>query len=203
MTISIIVPSLKKLNPSLLACLKDGCPVEFQVIVADKRGLSYGRNQGALKAKHDLLMFMDDDIFIYYYAWNFLLDLKKREVKMPFSVTNFPCSRIMVIHKSDFWDAGGFDEGIRFCGEDLDFYLRARHKLRFIEIPKGLFFHQDHKFKRKKYHFDRGYLLLKHGCSYLKGDIFIKDYMRRPIKGLLLILGFYHHFFRRFFVENP
>ena len=57
----------------------------------------------------------------------------------------------MVIHKTDFWKIGGFDNKIRFTGEDRDFYMRALEKgLKFKEIPMNLIIHKEHEKSRHR-----------------------------------------------------
>jgi len=192
--ISIIIPTTNRLlKKSLLKQFTD-CPINYEIIIANSKGLGFARNEGAMKAKYDLLMFVDDDIVIDSDSWKFLLELKKGECKMPFSAKNYPCSRIMVIHKKTF--SNGFDNAIRYVGEDLDFYLRKRNSVKFIRIPDYVYLHLNHVRKRRKFHLERGYLLLKHGWNYLRGDVIFTNYARRPIKALLMILGFYYHLFK-------
>ena len=52
----------------------------------------------------------------------------------------------MAIHSEDFWRIGGFDESIKFIGEDAVFYIEAiQHRLKFSEIPREMVVHKHHE----------------------------------------------------------
>lgn len=193
--ITIIIPTVAD-KIKTLDSLRDAPP--HRLIISRAFGVAKARNWGAHQITSNVLMvFLDDDLVLSSRIWEFISQIKEGQCGMvQTETTSFPCSRVMAIRKHDFWRCGCFDEKIRFAGEDLDFYLRNSHDLSFVRIP-SLFYHEPHERKRRKYHLERGYLFLKHGYNYLSGDLVIRNYLRRPIKFMLLVMGFFYHAFRR------
>jgi glycosyltransferase involved in cell wall biosynthesis len=148
--ISIIITSIKD-NIITMRSLEH-CPVPYEVIISNKRGLGFARNWGARQAKNDLLVFLDDDLWLKDEIWKEILSTRKGEFKMTF-FEGFPITRVMAIHKEDFWSIGGFDERILYTSEDRDFYARAVMKpLRFIKIPANLTIHMAHQRRSRNIH---------------------------------------------------
>jgi glycosyltransferase involved in cell wall biosynthesis len=145
--LSIIIPSCKEEIVTLDSL--DSCPVEFEVVVSKVSGLGRCRNYGVRKAQHDLIVMFDDDIVVSPEIWRYVLNVKRGEFAMTF-LSGFPCSRVVAVHADDFWRVGGFDESIKFTGEDRDFYVRALSAgLKFKEIPLRLIQHREHLVRSK------------------------------------------------------
>jgi len=148
--ISIIITTIRD-NVITTASLEH-CPVPYEVIISKKRGLGFARNWGARQANHDLLVFLDDDLWLKDEIWKEILSTRKGEFKMTF-FEDFPITRVMVIRKQDFWSIGGFDESIQYTGEDRDFFARALLKpLHFVEIPIDLTIHAPHQRRSQNIH---------------------------------------------------
>jgi glycosyltransferase involved in cell wall biosynthesis len=148
--ISIIITTIK--DKILTLDSLENCPVQYEVIISKKHGLGFARNWGAEQAKNDLLVFLDDDLRLRDEIWPEIMSTQMGEFKM-IRDEGFPISRVMVIHKEDFWRVGGFDPRIRFTGEDRDFYARAVMKdMRFKKIPINLTIHQPHLRRSKNIH---------------------------------------------------
>ena len=143
-SVSVIIPTIKKTCVTLnsLEC----CPVPHQLILSLEHGLGYARNYGAKQARNSLLVFLDDDVILKKEIWNSILTTHEGEFKMTkYDDSNLPSSRIMAIHSEDFWRVGGFDESVKFNGEDKVFYLEAMCKgLKFKEIPTEYVTHVPH-----------------------------------------------------------
>ena len=148
--ISIIITTIKDKILTLESL--EHCPVSYEVVLSKKHGLGFARNWGAEQAKNDLFVFLDDDLRLRDEIWQEIMNTQKGEFKMTFD-KGFPISRVMAIHKEDFWRVGGFDRQIRFTGEDRDFYVRAVMKgMRFKKIPINLTIHQPHLRRSKNIH---------------------------------------------------
>src|SRR3972149_2243739 len=148
--ISLIITTIK--DEILTLKSLRSCPVPYEVVVSKKHGLGFARNWGARQARHNLLVFLDDDLELKAEIWKEILNTKKGEFKMTF-LEGFPITRVMAINKRDFWSIGGFDERIRFTTEDRDFYARAVMKgLRFSVIPINLTVHKAHERRSKNIH---------------------------------------------------
>lgn len=126
------------------------CPVPYQLILSKKFGLGFARNWGAKQAKNDLLVFLDDDLELRDGIWNEILATKKNEFRMT-KFADLPCTRVLAIHTEDFWKIGGFDESVKYTGEDRIFYLNALDNgLKFTEIPHSKFvLHKEHPSRGK------------------------------------------------------
>jgi glycosyltransferase involved in cell wall biosynthesis len=148
--ISIIIPSCKEEIATLDSL--DSCPVGFEVIVSKVSGLGRCRNYGVRKAQHDFIVMFDDDIVVSPEIWHHVLNVKRGEFAMAF-LSGFPCSRVVAVHAEDFWRIGGFDESIKFTGEDRDFYVRALEAgLRFKLVPLSLVYHVPHTVRARNIH---------------------------------------------------
>ncbi|MEM2117723.1 MAG: galactosyltransferase-related protein [Candidatus Bathyarchaeia archaeon] len=148
--ISIIITTIKDKILTLESL--EHCPVPYEVIISSKPGLGFARNWGAKQAKNDLLVFLDDDLHLRDEIWQKIMSVQKGEFKMALD-KGFPITRVMAIHKEDFWGVGGFDEQFRFTSEDRDFYVRAIMKgMRFKGIPINLTIHQPHIRRSKNIH---------------------------------------------------
>jgi len=136
---------------------------------------------------------MDDDIKPDPIVWEFIANVEPREILMVEGYRH-PITRIMALHKETFNDIGGFDENIRYNGEDLDFYWRALDKGYIIStIPKCLVFHEPHnKSNFAKYHFESAYTRIKHGRMSL--DFFVQT---NPLIAILRLAGYIYHSIRK------
>jgi len=139
--VSVVIPTTKR---EVITLSTLNCPTSFEVFVIRKQGLSFARNYGAQQASGDMLVFFDGDLHLDNGIWKELLSTQRGEFRMT-RLGGFPCTKAMAIHKSDFWNVGGFDENIQFTGEDRDFYVRALDcGLAFSEVPHKFVHHVDH-----------------------------------------------------------
>ena len=129
----------------------------------------------------------DDDIVLSPMIWKHVLDVNKGEFAMAF-LAGFPCSRIVAVHAEDFWRIGGFDESIKFTGEDRDFYVRALSAgLKFKEVPLELIQHREHLIRSKNIHVGIGSVkenmrfLLRYGRRF--PQVFRVDFIDRVKRG--------------------
>lgn len=118
------------------------------MLCLERGGLGYARNHGARRAGDGLLVFMDDDLAFDPEVWRHILSTERGQFKM----YDNGCprvaysTRIMVVWSEDFWAIGGFDECIRYYGEDVEFLIRAlKHGLKLGVIPAELVHHVDHE----------------------------------------------------------
>ena len=164
-----------------------------EVLIDASPGVSYARNKLAYLASGDILVFMDDDIIPDRSVWELIANIRHREIMMVEGYRH-PITRIMAIHKDDFNDIGGFDENIRYNGEDLDFYWIALEKGYIIStIPKCLVSHEPHgKSNWFKYHFESAYTRVKHDRISL--DFFVQT---NPVIAFLRLTGFIYHSMRK------
>lgn len=138
---SVIITSQKDTIQTLTSA-KTLLP-DYETVVSRENGLGYARNYGARKANGDLLVFLDDDLTLNPQITSHL-NVTCGSFAMAF-LGGFPCTRVLAIHREDFWGIGGFDESIRFTGEDRDFYMRAVDAgLIFKQIPMSLVTHTPH-----------------------------------------------------------
>jgi glycosyltransferase involved in cell wall biosynthesis len=148
--VSIIITTCKE-NIKTLNFLPDNLWVS-DVVISNKAGLGFARNYGASKAKNDLLLFLDDDIILDPEIATYINSVRHGEFGMTF-LDGFPCTRVLAVHKDDFWSIGGFDKQIRYTGEDRDFYVRALQAgLRYKPIPISLVQHIPHPVRAKNIH---------------------------------------------------
>jgi len=148
--ISIIIPTIRK-EVLTLESIKH-CPVNYHLILSKGKGLGLARNLGAVRGRYDLLVFLDDDVILDEKIWKILLDTKKGFFRM-LKVGKIPCTRVMAINRCDFEQVDGFNEKIRYIGEDFDFYHRAIVKgLKFLEVPLEYVYHKPHIIRIKNKH---------------------------------------------------
>jgi glycosyltransferase involved in cell wall biosynthesis len=147
MEISVVIISAK---PRILTELRS-CPVPYELIVDRSQGISCARNNGARKAKNDLIVFVDDDVRLDPKVWRYALATRAGEMALPLidfygrEHGPYANSRFIAVHKADFWRLGGFDESLRIVGEDRDFYYRAlKAGLKIRPIPFSLIRHIPH-----------------------------------------------------------
>jgi GT2 family glycosyltransferase len=152
-----------------------------------------------------LLGFLDDDLRLKGEIWKEILSIRKGEFKMGF-FEGFPITRVMAIHKEDFWSIGGLDERFLYTSEDRDFYARAvRKPLRFIEIPISLTIHMAHQRKSRNIHVaisataDNVRFILKYAGRFPK--IFKVDFLdrlkQRQIRTLLIQVALFYYYLIR------
>jgi glycosyltransferase involved in cell wall biosynthesis len=205
--ISIIITTIKD-NIVTMGSLEH-CPVPYEVVVSNKRGLGYARNWGARRAKNDLLVFLDDDLWLKDEIWKEIFSTRKGEFKMTL-FQGFPITRVMVIHKEDFWSIGGFDERFLYTNEDRDFYARAVMKpLRFTKIPINLTVHMPHQRRSRNIHVairaitENVLFIQKYAGTFPKTIIkvdFLDRLKQRQIRTLLIQVSlFYYCLIRRHF----
>jgi len=137
---SVIIPTLKDSvdYPSFLN--------RYEVILSNSIGRSAGRNDGALKAKSEFLLFIDDDVD--FTENTFKEYISKTLYKNPLSVVcmeSIVCSsRVLALSKDLFLKLNGFDETFNFA-EDVDFGYRVLESgYKFNYIPMKLLFHKVH-----------------------------------------------------------
>ncbi len=186
--LSLLIITLKENNILTLENPEVG---EYAYEVATNRspGISLARNHLAHMACAEVLAFMDDDIRPDKRVWDLIANIRSGEILM-LEGYRHPITRVMAIHKEDFIDIGGFDEKIRYNGEDLDFYWRALDKGYVVStIPKGLVHHEPHsKSNWAKYHFESAYTRVKHGRISL--DFFVQTNL---VIALLRLTGWIYH----------
>jgi glycosyltransferase involved in cell wall biosynthesis len=202
--ISIVITSCKESVKTLQTV--DILPF-YDIVVSKKIGLGVARNFGARQAKGNLLLFLDDDLYLDNSELvNHVLSVGEGEFAMTF-LDGFPCTRVLAVHKDDFWSIGGFDERIRFTGEDRDFYVRALNAgLRFKPIPIELVYHQPHLARTKNIHIAIGSVKenVKFVMKYWRSnpEVFKVDFLNRLKRGqfrtlLLQFIFFLHYAVRR------
>jgi len=163
---------------------------DFQV--DDSKGLSLARNLLAEKAETNVLIFGDDDIKIADSLWGKIEDPLPLQKIYMYQGGNHPVSRLLIIRKETFAFLGGFDENIKYNGEDFDLYLRALDAGLFVSIiPSGYVLHKPHS-KRNwaRYHFESPYVRIKHRKCGVNFFIY-----RNPLVMLLRITGFIYYRF--------
>ena len=75
--LSVIVTSRKRCVETLVSC-----PDVSDVVVCRDFGLGLARNNGARKAKRELLVFLDDDLVVDPELWKHVLEVKSGEFGM-------------------------------------------------------------------------------------------------------------------------
>lgn len=91
--------------------------------IIHSQGIAQARNEGAAKAETEILLFLDDDITPPATLQAHIDNLQPGELII--AQERFPSTRVMAIHKSDFWRLGGFDTRLEHVAEDRDFWLKA------------------------------------------------------------------------------
>jgi glycosyltransferase involved in cell wall biosynthesis len=206
--LSVIIPSAK---PKLYTknCLPEG----VEVIVERSRGLATARNRGAQKAHGGFLVFMDDDlIFSREFFWSIVEKLRKNKKSfIAMGARPTECtSRVLVIRRNDFYRIGGFDEWIKFIGEDFDFGCRAvKLGYKKILIPFTSVKHVEHgrSLSGKIWRFiEQSYILVKHPREYCQEAelgtfiaffLYTKDHevLANIAKTVFHTLSFFHSLF--------
>ena len=147
------------------------CPIAHEVILSKTPGLGLARNNGVRKSSFPFLVFLDDDIQFDGQLWDVLFSTKPNTIVMA-AVASRPCSRVLAIHKSDFWRIGGFNENIKLSGEDTDFQLRAEDQgFQILRIPDRLIQHKNHETRFRglnsiRKEMETAYLFIKYGRRY-------------------------------------
>ena len=198
--ISVVIPSFKREVVTLYSL---SCPVN-RIVISRGKGLGYARNRGACEANDVLLVFLDDDLILDKEICEHIVSTEKGQFKM-LSVKGKCSSRVIVIWASDFWALKGFDEKIRYSGEDVDFFLRAlKFGLRYVPIPETFARHIKHRERWQnkclniKIHFERARHLVRHGKAYLdfQGLGFRKyfwGWIKKPRSHLITFVGFFYY----------
>jgi hypothetical protein len=142
-SLSIVIPSCKE-EIVTVNSLKS-CPVPYQLITTNVRGVGKARYVGALKAKHRLLVMFDDDLVISPVVWQQVLALKPGEFMLTRWGTHLS-SRIFACYQTDYFRVGGFNPYIQFTFEDGDFAARAQQiGLKLKVLSPSLLIHCSHK----------------------------------------------------------
>ena len=142
--ISIISPSLNGKVPQI-GILRE--PHEF--ITSSVKGIAAARNDGASRAKGNVLAFIDSDITVKPIVWKFVEELKPGEFIISYSKDGIPSGRLIIIHREDF-ERVGFDARFVAAAEDSDFYLRCRDAgLDAVIISNGCYEHKAHSERAK------------------------------------------------------
>jgi len=165
----------------------------LEIKIEDTFGISKARNKLGYNTKGEILVYLDDDIKLENNLWNHITQIQPHEIYMA-QGREHPITRVMVLNRKAFSDIGGFDENIRYNGEDLDFYWRALEKGYVVNIiPQRWIYHDDHpKANFAKYHFESAYTRVKHGR--LHPSFFIQ---KNPLIVLLRLAGFIYYSFKR------
>jgi len=183
--VSLLIPTIK---PEIKMLHSNNWRLySTQFLSTKTKGLSKARNELATKADGKILVFADDDATMTKEGWELATSIKPHEICMT-EGKNHPISRVMSVHAETFWDMGGFDESIKYNGEDLDFYLRALRDYKVIEIPKDQVIHKDHAIRQPYLcQFEAAYIRVKHGITTPR--FFVQ---KNPIKAMLRILGYFY-----------
>lgn len=130
--VSIVIPTRNpKNNFATMKCierLKANLKDKLEVIIRRDKGVSKARNIGAMKAKGNIICFLEDDISFDEQELLYILDSYKdgTVVTADFFVPDRPMiGRITIISKKNFMSIGGFNEYITFGGEGADFILKC------------------------------------------------------------------------------
>jgi len=160
-----------------------------ETLIDKSIGVSHARNRLAYTAQNDILVFLDDDVKLEPNIWEQIIAIQPNQIFMTQGYQH-PITRVMAINKKTFFEIGGFDENIRYNGEDLDFYWRALNQGYTIGIlPSCQIYHESHrKSNWTKYHFESAYTRVKHRRISL--DFFVQS---NPIIALLRLAGFIYH----------
>jgi len=160
-----------------------------ETLIDKSKGVAHARNRLAYAAQNDILVFIDDDVKLEPELWDQITQVQPHQILMAQGYQH-PITRVMAIRKRTFFKIGGFDEKIKYNGEDLDFYWRALNQGYMIGILPGCqIHHEPHKKSNwSKYHFESAYTRVKHGRISL--DFFVQT---NPIIALLRLAGFIYH----------
>jgi len=191
---SVLIPTKKETDDEIITIKEN--PLDdyvLEIITSNEEGLSKARNGLVDLAKESPLIFLDDDIWLSTDLLDLIDDLApKWTEKMLYMAEggNHPTSRVMILTKELFDDIGGFDENIKYNGEDYDFYLRALKKGYWVTIiPSTEIRHKPHKKSNWfKYHFEAPYVRIKHhkvGVNFF--------FYRNPLVMLLRMAGFLYY----------
>lgn len=164
--VSIIIPTIKEEVETVKHL--ESCPIPYQLIISKTKGLGKARNNGAKFAKHDLLIFFDDDLILYPGIWKHLLALRPNHFIMH-NGNGEPSTRVFAVYSKDFL---GFDENIQLSGEDRDIWIRnIKEGLIPHWLPSNMIEHKAHPIRAQKSRRNAiimmdeqaKYVLLKHG----------------------------------------
>jgi|LGVF01.2.fsa_nt_gb GT2 family glycosyltransferase len=146
--VSVIIPTLSK-DPVTLKSL----PNSVDVIISDWKtddkgiyGLSVAKNIGVMKAKGDIIVFMDDDInFSKEFFYKLISSVDNGKVAgLKSQWHDYLIGRVLAMTKTDFIKAGGFDPLMIFS-EDVEFsYRLLRMGYKLVEFPADLVEHISH-----------------------------------------------------------
>lgn len=175
MKLSVILTTIKDEIKTLDSVSE--CPFEHEVIISREKGLGKARNLGANKANNEVLAFFDDDLTLNPKMWDSISKMKKGNFLMAYGGYAHggkpePITRILIIHKEDFFKVGGFNEEIKYSGEDREFFLKAIRKgfdPKFFS--EKFFIHKSHpiRFSKNRYYsimfmFEQSKVLATHGA---------------------------------------
>ena len=119
-------------------------------VVVRTQGLGFARNLGVSKCNSDLVFMFDDDLIFGQNLMDLLLKVKPGEFAIAHNRDHYS-TRVFAIHRSDYFNVGGFDSSIKYVFEDGDFVLRAlKNGLKLKVVPSSLYFHVEHVPNRHK-----------------------------------------------------
>jgi len=185
MKLSVILTTIKDDIETLDSVYK--CPFEYEVIISREKGIGKARNLGAIKANNEILVFFDDDLTLNSKLWDIIPKIKKGCFFMAYGGfahggTPEPITKILIIHREDFFKIGGFNNEIKYSGEDREFFLKAIRKgLKPKFLSEKFYIHKDHPIRFIKsrhdaimFMFEHSKVLATHG-AYTR---FYKNYLR-------------------------
>lgn len=158
--VSIIVPTISRGMPKVLKIVRDWhqrskSSLEI-IIVRNVRPAAKARNEGAIKATSDILLFIDDDVAFDPNSLNEiinkLLDDEKIVVgscvEQIYFKSKYVSTGLMGIRKKDFIGIGGFDERLHGY-EDFEFSIRAVQKgYKLLSLPLRIEHYNPRSFAR-------------------------------------------------------
>ncbi len=136
--ISFIIPTIRNKNLTLKSVNEAMKHFNSEVIVVRDiwgRNASKARNEGAKRAKGEILIFCDDDIAFSQHLLHSVINLlnSKNGERFLIGIANFDkffghycISRFLCLKRTLFEKIGGFDENIGYMGEDVEFSIRAK-----------------------------------------------------------------------------
>ena len=125
--VSVIIPALCK-NPITVKSIPDYAQIIVSDWVSNNKkicGASVSRNIGVMKAKGDILVFMDDDIEFTHEFFDKIVSFVKKGVVVGLKCQwhEYLITRVLAITKEDFFESGGFNPLVQ-NHEDIEFSYR-------------------------------------------------------------------------------
>lgn len=182
--VSLLIPSKRR----RVHTIKNNPVLRYvdEIKINREPGLSYARNRLAEESIGDTLIYADDDVTVTADAWETAQMVPLNTIVMT-EGRNHPIARFMALRRDTFNLVGGFDEKIRYNGEDLDYYLRARAKDVTVKTLTGShIIHIEHpRHLPPRAHMESAYIRVKHG--FMSPGFFIQ---RNPLVSLYRFTGY-------------